>query len=206
MQDVIRILTDVRAIMPNDHFVGTSGRHFDTYINKDALYPHVQKLSDIGRLFAEKHKTLDIDVVAGPAMGGILLSTWTAFHLSELKHAPIQSIYAEKKDGVLTLTRGYDTVIQKKNVLVVEDLTTTGGSLKQVIDSIRQAGGNVLAASVMVNRDPQLVTEKTFGVPFLPLAELSVPSYEPTECPFCKEGRPINTSIGHGAKFIRENI
>ena len=74
--EVIAILKKTKAILTDDHFVGTSGKHFATYINKDALYPHTKETSRIGELFAEKNKHLEIDVVAAPALGG------TPFQLS----------------------------------------------------------------------------------------------------------------------------
>jgi orotate phosphoribosyltransferase len=200
--EVVTILKKVGAILPNDHFVGTSGRHIDTYINKDKLFPHTEDTSRIGQLFAEQCKQLDIDVVAAPAMGGIILSQWTAYHLSKMKGKEIQGVYAEKQDGELQFTRGYDEVVNGKKILVIEDLTTTGGSVKKVIDAVRQHGGTVIAVSVMVNKDPGLVTEKTFGVPFYPLAEIRVNSYEASDCPLCQKHVPINTSVGHGKKFL----
>ena len=204
MDNIIQILISVGAIIPNDHFVGTSGRHLEAYINKDALYPHTKETSLIGRYFAEAHKDLDIDLVAGPAIGGIILSQWTARHLSDIKGKEILSVYAEKKGGILNLTRGYDKLVKEKNVLVVEDLTTTGGSLAAVIDLVKKAGGIVLAASVMVNRDPELVSSSIFGVPFLALAEYITASYSAEECPLCAKNIPINVSLGHGAKFLAD--
>lgn len=195
---VIDILKSVSAIIADDHFVGTSGRHFATYVNKDRLYPRTDLTAEVCSFFAEAHADLPIDVVAGPAMGGIILSQWTAHELSKLKHQQIPSVYAEKKEGMLQFTRGYDDLIKGKNVLIVEDLTTTGGSLRTVIDLVRQANGNPIACAVMLNRDPQRVTEDTFGVPFAALAELFVPSYTAQECPLCKNGTPVNTTIGHG--------
>lgn len=200
--EVITILKKVGAVMSNDHFVGTSGRHIDTYINKDKLFPHTEETSRVGQLFAETCKDLDIEVVAAPAMGGIILSQWTAYHLSKIKGKEIQGVYAEKKDDSLAFTRGYDEVVRGKKVLVIEDLTTTGGSLKKVIDAVRQNGGTVVAASVMVNKDPDLVTAQALGAPFYPLTELRVNSYDADECPLCKQQVPINTSVGHGKKFL----
>jgi len=200
MINILQILKDVGAILDNDHFVGTSGAHFDTYINKDALYPHIASVSDVGKAFAEAHEDLDIEVVAGPALGGIILSQWTAYHFGEMKGKEVLSIYAEKKDGGLTLTRGYDKLVAGKNVLVVEDLTSTGGSLRKVIDAVKECGGNVIAASVMVNKNPD-VTSETFGVPFTPLAEINVTLYDADTCKLCAN-IPINTTIGHGKEFL----
>jgi len=129
------------------------------------------------------------------------LSQWTAHHLSRLMEKEILSIYAEKKDDTLTLTRGYDKLVAGKNVLVVEDLTSTGGSLQKVIDAVKKYGGNVIATSVMVNKNP-LVTPDTFGVPFTPLASIDIPIYTENECLLCTQGVPINTTIGHGKAFL----
>lgn len=202
MQEVISILERVGAIKLNDHFVGTSGRHLEGYINKDMLYPHTAETSRICELFAEQFKDTAIDVIAAPAMGGVILSTWTAHHLSRIQGKEVLSVYAEKVNSELTFTRGYDAFVKGKNVLVIEDLTTTGGSLKKSIDVVVLAGGTVVAACTMVNKDPAMVTSELFGAPFTALAELVVKSYSEEECPLCKNSIPINTTVGHGKKFL----
>jgi orotate phosphoribosyltransferase len=197
------LLKKTEAIIADSHFVGTSGRHFDTYINKDALYPHPEETSAMGKLFAEKNKNLDIDIVAAPALGGIILSTWTAYYLTQLKGKEILGVYTEKDaEKNQVFTRGYDKLITGKNVLIIEDLTTTGGSVKKVVDTVRSVGGNVISVCVMVNRDPQMVTQEFIGAPFTALAELNIASYEEKDCPLCKNNVPINTSVGHGKKFL----
>lgn len=202
MVDIITILKQVKAVMTDDHFVGTKGPHFSIYINKDALYPHIAETSAVCEQFADGFMKYNAEVVAGPALGGIILSQWTAYHLGVKMGKPILSVYAEKKDNELKLTRGYDVLVQGKNVVVVEDLTTTGGSLKQAITAVQQAGGNVVAAAVMVNKNPTEVTSAYFGVPFFALAEMPVELYSAEDCPLCKNGVPINTTIGHGKKFL----
>ncbi len=197
-KEALDILKKTKAILTDSHFVGTSGRHMATYINKDALYPHVLDTSRMGELFALKNKDLEIDVVAGPALGGIILSTWTAYHLSKLKNREVLGIYTEKTpESNQVFTRGYDALVKNKNVLVIEDLTTTGGSVKKVVDSVRLVGGNVIGVCVMVNRDPRLVNSETIGAPFSSLATLEVPSYDEADCPLCKNNVPIDTSVGH---------
>jgi orotate phosphoribosyltransferase len=199
----ITLLKKTTAIISDSHFVGTSGRHFDTYINKDALYPHAEITSQMGELFAKKNKDFEIDIVAAPALGGIILSTWTAYHLSKLKGKEILGVYTEKDaDKNQVFTRGYDALVKGKNVLVIEDLTTTGGSVKKVVDSVRNVGGNVVAVCVMVNKAPEDVTSETIGAPFSSLAELPVTTYEEQDCPLCKNNVPVNTEIGHGKKFL----
>lgn len=204
MSKVLDLLKETQAVLTDDHFVGTQGRHFATYINKDALYPHTKQTSEVCKIFAETVKDLEIDVVAGPALGGIILSTWTASHLSNIRGKEILGVYTEKSsEGAMVFTRGYDRLIAGKKVLVVEDLTTTGGSAKKVVDAVKSVGGDVVGVCVMVNKNPKDVTSEYFGVPFFPMDILEVPTYEEQDCPLCKSGVPINTKIGHGKKYLQ---
>lgn len=203
--EVIEILKKVGAVITDDHFVYTSGKHGSVYINKDAVYPHTVDTSRIGELFAEKHKALDIDVVAAPSLGGIVLETWTAYHLTKIKNREVLGVYTEKDpNNNQCFTRGYDKLVAGKNILVIEDLTTTGGSALNVVNSVNAAGGNVLAVSVMINRDPEHVNAALMGVPFFALADLKAEAWAEANCPMCKENKPINTSVGHGQKYMEK--
>lgn len=189
--------------MTDDHFVYTSGKHGEVYVNKDAVYPHPEEVSQVGQLFAEKYKDADIDVVAAPALGGIILSTWTAYHLTKMKGKEILGVYAEKMpDKSMAFTRGYDALIRGKNVLVIEDLVTTGGSVKKVVDLVRETGGNVTAVCVMVNRNPEGVTVDTIGAPFDALGVLKAEAWDENELPDRIKSRQINTKVGHGKKYL----
>jgi len=198
--------------MTDDHFVYTSGKHGSVYINKDALYPHTEETSQVGKMFAERFKNKDIEVVVAPAVGGTILSQWTAYHLSKLKGKEILSAYTEKDKGTLAgaseseqiFRRGYDKIVAGKNVLVVEDLTTTGTSVKKVVGAVRAIGGRVVAVCVMVNRDPEHVNSDTIGAPFSSLGVIRADAVDAAVCPLCKAGKPINTSVGHGKKFLEE--
>jgi orotate phosphoribosyltransferase len=203
MDDIISMLKSVGAIITDSHIVYTSGKHGSIYINKDALYPHTSLSSDVGMQLAEKNKHLDIDVVVAPALGGIILSQWTAFHLSKIKNKEILGVYTEKDSNKNQMfTRGYDSFIKGKNVLVVEDLTTTGGSVLKVVQSVRDIQGIVKAVSVMVNRNPDVVNESLFNAPFSSLGILQAEAFEKEECPLCQNNVPINTTVGHGKKYI----
>jgi len=203
MSDVISILKSVGAVMTDDHFVYTSGKHGEVYINKDALYPHTQQTAAVGKLFAEHCKDMDIETVAAPALGGIILSQWVAYYLSEMKGKEIAGVYAEKTpDKSFAFTRGYDQYIKGKKVLVIEDLTTTGGSVKTIVDVVRAAGGNVVAVGVMVNRDPTHVNSEMMGAPFFALGELEAKAWDEKDLPPEVAARPINTKVGHGAKYL----
>lgn len=203
MSKVVDILKKVGAVITQDHFVYTSGKHGEVYINKDALYPHTKETSRVCQIMVEMFKDKDIEVVVGPALGGIILSQWVAYHLSQIKKKQIFGVYTEKDEtDNQILRRGYDQIVKNKKVLIVEDLTTTGGSVKKVVDTVRQAGGEVVAVCVMVNRDPKNVNETTVGAPFVAADILEAEAFDEADCPFCRQHRPINTKIGHGQKYL----
>lgn len=205
MSEVIDILKKVGAIITDSHIVGTSGRHMSVYINKDNLFPYPEETSNVGRLFAEKYRGKNIEVVVAPALGGIILSQWTAYHLSKLLGKVVHGVYTEKtpeKDQVFK--RGYDRFVKNKRVLVIEDLTTTGGSVKKVVNAVRAAGGEVIEVCVMVNRDKNLVNAKSIGAPFAALGYFPAESYAAEECPLCQSGIPINTTVGHGKEYLEK--
>jgi orotate phosphoribosyltransferase len=204
--ETIEILKKVGAVLEHDHFIGTSGLHLDTYLNKDALYPHTAETSRICELFAEKYKDENIETVVAPALGGIILSQWTAYHLSRLTGREVCGVYTEKtpdKDQIFT--RGYDTYIKGKRVLVLEDNVLTGGSVKKVVDAVKNAGGNIVGVCAMANRNPD-VTSEAIGAPFDALAQFYLPAYKAEDCPMCKSGMPINMKVGHGRKLAEKKI
>lgn len=204
-KNVLDILKSVGVIKTNDHFVYTSGKHGSVYIFKDALYPHTKKSSEIGKMFAEKHKTKSIDVVVSPALGGIVLSQWTAYHLSKLKKKEVLGLYTEKTlDNDQVFKRGYDKLVNGKKVLVIEDTTNTGGSVLKLMKSVKKAGGIIVAVGVMVNRQPDKVNSKLYGVPFSSLGDFPAEVYDEHKCPLCKKGIPVNVEIGHGKKYMEE--
>jgi len=203
--EILDILKQTQAVITDSHIVYTSGKHGSVYINKDAIYPHTKFSSEIGRLFAEKVKNLDIDAVLSPALGGIVLSQWTASHLSDMKQKEILGVYTEKDaESNQVLKRGYDKLIAGKNVVVIEDLTNTGGSALKVVNAARNAGANVVSVGVMVNRNPKEVNDDMFGAPFFSLGVLPAEAWDKDACELCKKGVPINTKVGHGKKFLEQ--
>src|SRR3954470_15140473 len=124
-EEVVSILQKTGAVVSNSHFVYISGKHAKLYVNKDYIFPHISYISRIAQIIAEKYKDSPIDVVAGPSMGGIILSQWVAYHLGLLKGKEIISVYTEKQpDKDQIFTRGYGAFVKDKNVLVVEDIVT----------------------------------------------------------------------------------
>ncbi len=115
------------------------------------------------------------------------------------------AVYAEKEgdgpDKNFLLRRGYDRYIAGKNVLVVEDVLTTGGSARQVIELVRQYGGKVVGLSALCNRGN--VQPRDVGdVPISTLIDLTLETFAAEECPFCQQGVPINTELGKGKAFL----
>ena len=201
--DIISILKNVGAILTDSHFVGTSGRHFDTYVNKDALLLHTESVSLIGKMFAEKYKDQDIEIVVSPAAAGIPFSQWTAYHLTKLEGKEVLSAFTEKTpENDQIFKRGYEAYVKGKRVLILEDSTQTGGSVMKVIKSVQNAGGEIVGVGVMVNKDPEKINSALFGVPFVSLCELPVATFTENDCPLCRSGIPINTHVGHGKKFL----
>lgn len=204
MRDVVKLLKGIDAIITNNHFVYTSGKHGSVYVRKDRLYPNTKKTSDVCRLIAEKFKRKDIDVVVGPSIGGIILSQWTAYHLTKIKKKEVLGVFTEKdEESNQIFKRDYDLLVKNKKVLIVEDLTTTGGSVAKVVKSVKKAGGNVVAVCVIINRDPKNVTSKTIGAPLSSLGIFEAKSFNREMCPLCKQNIPINTSAGHGKKYLQ---
>lgn len=202
-QEVLEILEKTGAIVGNSHFVYVSGRHAPVYINKDYVYPHTAYVSRIAEIIAEKYKDTPVEIVVGPSIGGIILSQWTAHHLSRLKGKEILSIYTEKQpDKDQIFTRGYGQYVRGRNVLVVEDVVTTGGSVKKVINSVQAESGIVLGACAIVNKDPVNINPSFIGAPFDYLTIVGMEVYDEKDCPLCKANVPINTDLGHGKKFL----
>src|SRR3989344_7189654 len=139
--EVLDLLQKVGAFRAG-HFVFSSGRHSGSYVNKDALYPYTHDTSLLCKAMAERFQKKNIEVVVGPAIGAAILSQWVAYHLTEMGGRDVYGTYADKDgQGGFILKRGYDQIVKGKQVLVVEDLTTTGGSIKKVGEIVREAGG-----------------------------------------------------------------
>jgi orotate phosphoribosyltransferase len=184
------------------HFVLTTGRHSDSYVNKDALYTYTHDTARIGREMAARYKDAGIEAVLGPAVAAAILAQWTAYYLTEALAKEVFATYADKDgQGGFIIKRGYDKLIAGKKILVVEDLTTTGSSVKKVIDAAKFAGAEIVGACVLCNRGG--VTAEAVGAPRLDsLVRLELDSWEAAGCDLCKREIPVNTDVGHGKDFL----
>lgn len=192
-------LESIGAIIRDSHLIYTSGRHGKAYVNKDALYPRTALTSDVCYSMAKAYATENIEVVLAPALGGIVLSQWVAHHLSDMTDTEVLAVYAEKAPSGegFVLKRGYDQLIAGKRTLILEDVLTTGGSVKKVVELAQTLGAHVRGVAAFCNRGG--LTAEALGAPKLfSLLELTLDSWEAKDCPLCKQGIPINTNVGKG--------
>lgn len=133
------------------------------------------------KIIADYFKNFEIDTVISPAMGGIIVGQEIARQLNK------RSIFAEREDKKLTLRRGF-TIDKGEKVLVCEDVVTTGGSVFEVIDIVKQQGGEVVGVGYIVDRSSGKVQ---FGYPQVSTMKMDVISYAPDECPLCLEKLPL---------------
>lgn len=203
--EILKILSEVGALITDSHIVYTSGRHGNAYVNKDALYPHTDKTALLCKEIAQRVKDINIEIVAGPTIGGVILSQWVAHFLSEISGKKSLAVFSEEDaEKNRFFKRGYDKLIPGKNVLIVEDILTTGGSAKKVIEAVKNCGGKPAGCAVLCNRGG--VGKDDLGVPFLDaLVNISLDSWDEKECPLCLKGVPVNTNVGKGLEFINKN-
>ena len=163
------------------HFRLTSGLHSSGYLQCALVLQHPAEAEACGAAIAERVRELLPDVVLSPALGGIVIGQEVGRALG------VRALFAERQDGKLTLRRGF-SISPGENVLVVEDVVTTGGSTQETIDVARAAGATVVGAAAIIDRSGGT---QRIDVPFHALATISLPTYQPEQCPLCAEGKPI---------------
>ena len=173
------------------HFKLTSGRHSDTYMQSAKLFIDTKQSEIVCKALAEKLAGEKIDLVVSPAIGGILMGYEVARQLG------VPNIFAERENGEMTLRRGF-SIEKGTKVVVVEDVVTTGGSVKEVVKLVQGLGAEVVAVASLVDRSNGNVD---FGVKYVNLISMEVVSYDADECPLYKEGKIELTKPGSRAVF-----
>lgn len=185
--DALAELLAARGALLDGHFRLSSGRHSDRFIQKFRVLEDPVTVERIARALAERAKEYEPTVVVSAAVGGIVLGYETARQLGT------KAIFIEKDNGVPALRRGF-ALGPGDRAFVVEDVVTTGGSVREVLDVIAARGATTVAAGVVVRRQPV-----DFGVPTIALLDLRIASYDPAECPQCASGKPL---IEPGSRFL----
>ncbi len=178
--DILELFRKSNALL-NGHFLLTSGRHSNQYFQCALLMQHPEYNEIICGMIASHFKNYEIDAVISPAIGGIVVGQEVARLLGK------KSIFAEREEKSLTLRRGF-AIEEGKRYLVCEDVVTTGGSVFEVMEIVKSNGGIVAGVGYIVDRSNSKVQ---FGVPQFSTLQLDVVSYQPEECPLCKENIPV---------------
>ncbi len=169
------------GVLLEGHFTLTSGRHSEKYLQCAQVLQYPEYTEELCRMLVESFKDKGVEVVVGPAMGGIIIAYEGARLLK------CRSIFAEREEGKMALRRGFG-LSKGQKVLVVEDVITTGGSVKEVINLAQKEGAEVLGVSSFVDRRGG---EADLGVFFNSLISFQIETYAPQECPLCKKGLPL---------------
>jgi len=164
------------------HFQLTSGRHSPVYWEKAQVLQYPKYAEQLCGMIADHFRESGIQVVAGPTTTGIILAYEVARQLD------VRSIFAEKEGtGERTFRRGF-SIDPGQRVLIVDDILTTGGSIREVMAAVTKMKGNVVGIGVLVDRSQQKVE---FGVPLFSCHRAEAISYAPEECPLCADGTPL---------------
>ncbi|MCB9914684.1 MAG: orotate phosphoribosyltransferase [Planctomycetes bacterium] len=163
------------------HFELSSGLHSDRYFQCALVLCEPWRAEALARAFAAKVET-EVDVVVGPAMGAVVWAHEVGRALGK------RALFTERKDGVMSLRRGFG-FRPGERVLLVEDVLTTGGSAREVIEVVEAHGAQVVACGCLVNRSGKNPFAD-LGLPLTELVRLEVQTWEPSACPRCAEGSP----------------
>ena len=177
-----RLLRDAGALLEG-HFQLASGKHSSLYIEKFRLLERPTQTEALCRMIADWAGALAPGVVAGPTTGGIIISYEVARLLG------LRGIFAERDEerGGRSFQRGFQ-IAPAERVLLVDDVLTTGGSIRDVIRAVESAGGELAGVAVLVDRTGGAAE---FGVPFFACLRLDLPVFEPSDCPLCRDGEPL---------------
>lgn len=173
-EEVLSVFREAGAILEG-HFILTSGLRSPVFLQKARVYMYPDKTERLCKALAEKIRAEageNIDYVVGPAVGGIIPAYETSRHLG------VPDIWVEREEGVFRLRRF--EIEPGARVVIVEDIVTTGLSIRETIECMRKAGADVVAAACIVDRSAGKVD---VGVPLVALAEYEVPAYKPDEIP-----------------------
>jgi len=178
-KEVLDVLRKTGVLMEG-HFRLTSGLHADFYMQFAQLMQYPEEAWPLCKELAKLFQDDDVQVVVGPATGAII----EAYEVA--KSLGAKAMFGERDNGVMSLRRGF-FINPGEKVLVVEDVITTGGSVREVMEAVTKNGGNVVGVGVFVDRSGGKVD---LGVPIRSLVTLDTKTFHPDECPLCAQGIP----------------
>lgn len=215
--DILAELEKAGAVLLDKHFVYKSGKHGSGYINMDPLFPNLKLIARIGEKLVEPFRTTWVDserptvqTVAAPATGGILLAYAAASAWHRDLSDPLPAVWADKDGDNFVFERaGFTEHLRGRNVLVVEDLLTTGESAAKVCREAEKHGANIVGISAIINRGGVTAEDLPVGYMGAPrlesLANVSFEAVDAPSCQLCAKKVPIVEDIGHGMDFKQKN-
>jgi orotate phosphoribosyltransferase len=177
---ILAVFEETGALLKG-HFRLTSGLHSDRYLQCAKVLQHPAHAEEFGRLLADRLREHRADVVVSPAMGGLIIGHEVARALG------CRHIFTERVEGVMALRRGF-AIERGERAVVIEDVITTGGSTREVVDLLTGAGAQVVGAGSIIDRSGGAAD---VGVPRVALETLEVQSWPPDFCPLCAQGLPV---------------
>jgi len=197
-EEILRMFESSGAIR-HGHFELSSGVHSGTYVQCALVLQYPRYAEKLGQALAALFSDAHIDAVVSPAMGGVIIGQEVARALPELKGSTggVPALFVERDaSGTMTLRRGF-SLRPDQHILVIEDVWTTGGSTLETIQVVEEAGGRVVGAGALIDRSGGKIE---FLVESQALLDLPVASYEPEDCPLCREG---SAAVKPGSRFVR---
>ncbi len=187
--EIIAMMKEAEVLLEG-HFLLTSGRHSDKYMQCAKIFQNAKYSEPLCAELVAQYKDDNVELVIGPAIGAIQMSYEVG------KQLGVKNIFAERENGAMTLRRGF-TIEKGQRVLIVEDVVTTGGSVREVMDLVKECGGEIVGVGSIVDRTGGKID---FGVPYRSAFSMDITSYEPDDCPICKSGLPLVKPGSRGAK------
>ncbi len=166
------------GVLQEGHFLLSSGLHSDKYLQCAQVLQYPEQAEKLGAALAQKFSDQKIDLVVGPALGGVVLAHEVARSIG------CRGIFAERKDGRMQLRRGF-SIEPGSRVLIVEDVVTTGKSALEVVEVVKNESAEIVGLGSIVDRSPKDIN---MPVPFQALLRVEVEIYSPGECPLCEQG------------------
>ncbi len=187
--EIEALLKDVGAWL-SGHFLLTSGLHSNQYVQCQRIMQYPRHGMMLAEALVDKVMKAGLQpmAVVGPALGAIHWEVYVAHALDKARaEDPIRGVFAERPDGKFEIRRGIE-LNPGEPVLVVEDVTTTGGSALKVVELLRELGAAPIGVGTVIDRSGGKID---FGVPFFSLVQLNLASYEAATCPHCQAGEPL---------------
>jgi len=187
--DLAALLTETGALL-SGHFRLSSGLHSPNYVQCAKLLELPRNARAIGQALGEKVRGMSAQKIVAPALGGVIIGYTVAEALD------VPSIFTERKEGAMTLRRGF-AIREGERIVIVEDVVTTGKSTKETADVVKQHGGNVVGFASIMNRSGKA---NPFDAPYESLMSLALETYDEASCPLCKAGVPLDAP---GSRFTK---